>query len=77
LTAVNQRSTFQALTYMNYWMVKKQKPSMFAIALRIGIATSYELHKLAIKKGLTIEFKFLEPCNYWVQLNVCGFKFYD
>jgi hypothetical protein len=51
---------------MKNWMVKEQKPSMFAMALRIGITTTYELHKLAIKKGLTIKFKFLEPCNYRV-----------
>jgi hypothetical protein len=77
VAAVNQNSALQALTYMNYWMVKEQKPSMFAMALGIGITTTYELHKLTIKKGLTIEFKFLKPCNHWVQLNVCGYKFYD
>jgi hypothetical protein len=64
LTAVNRRSALQALTYMKNWTVKEQKLSMFAMALRIVITTTYELHKLAIRKGLTVEFKFLEPCNY-------------
>jgi hypothetical protein len=37
---------------------------MFATARRIGVTATSELHELAAKKGIAVEFKFLEPYNF-------------
>jgi hypothetical protein len=37
---------------------------MFATAKRIGVTATSELHEIAAKKGVTVEFKFLEPYNF-------------
>ena len=54
----------QALANTRYRTIKEQKLSLFATARRIGITATSELHEVAAKKGLTVDFKFLEPLNF-------------
>lgn len=64
IKAAKQSAALQALVNTKYRTSKEQKLSMFATARRIGVTATSELHELAAKKGVAVEFKFLEPYNF-------------
>lgn len=64
LKMAKQNAALQALVNTKYRTTKEQKLSMFATAKRIGVTATSELHELAAKKGVNVDFKFLEPLNF-------------
>jgi len=54
----------QALANTKYPSSSEKKGSMLLTAKRIGVTATSELHELATKKGVRVDFKFLEPFNF-------------
>jgi len=60
-----QIAAVQALTQTKYQTATEQKYSLSSGGKRpIGVTATSELHELATKKGVKIDFKFLEPYNF-------------
>lgn len=60
-----QIAAVQALKETKYQSALEQKYSMAGGGRKpIGVTATSELHELAVKKGVRIEFKFLEPFNF-------------
>ena len=56
---------FQALAQTKYQTTTEQKYSMMGGGRKpIGVTATSELHELATKKGVRVDFKFLEPFNF-------------
>jgi len=64
LKLAKQNAALQALANTKYRTSREKKLSMFTTARRIGTTATSELHEVAAKKGLTVDFKFLEPYNF-------------
>merc|ERR1719228_3231198 len=66
--AAKQHAALQALASTKYQSEKEKKYSLSTIAMintkRIGVTATSELHELATKKGVRVDFKFLEPFNF-------------
>jgi len=60
-----QNAAVQALKSTKYQSMIEKKYSMNTISnRRIGVTATSELHELATKKGVRVDFKFLEPFNF-------------
>lgn len=60
-----QVAAVQALAQTKYQTATEQKYSLSAGGRRpIGVTATSELHELATKKGVRVDFKFLEPFNF-------------
>jgi len=60
-----QIAAVQALKETKYQSALEQRYSMAGGGRKpIGVTATSELHELAVKKGVRIEFKFLEPFNF-------------
>jgi len=59
-----QNAALKALANTKYQTLKEKKFTMFKTANRIGVTATSELHEIAAKKGVHIDFKFLEPYNF-------------
>lgn len=61
-----QNAAVQALRSTKYQSTIEKKYSMNTLAgnRRIGVTATSELHELATKKGVRVDFKFLEPFNF-------------
>lgn len=59
-----QVAAVQALKSTKYQTSNERKFSMAVTGRRIGVTATSELHELATKKGVTVDFKFLEPFNF-------------
>jgi len=64
LKAAKQAAASQALETTKYPSSAEKKGSMMMAAKRIGVTATSELHELATKKGVRVDFKFLEPFNF-------------
>jgi len=68
IKAAKQHAALQALASTKYQSEKEKKYSLSTIAAlgsrRIGVTATSELHELATKKGVRVDFKFLEPFNF-------------
>jgi len=62
--AAKSSAASQALANTKYPSASEKKGSMFLTAKRIGVTATSELHELATKKGVRVDFKFLEPFNF-------------
>merc|ERR1719481_2163656 len=60
-----QVAAVQALAQTKYQTATEQKYSLSSGGRRpIGVTATSELHELATKKGVRVDFKFLEPFNF-------------
>jgi len=60
-----QNAAVQALRSTKYQSTIEKKYSMSTLGnRRIGVTATSELHELATKKGVRVDFKFLEPFNF-------------
>jgi len=59
-----QVAAVTALKSTKYQTSTEKKFSMAVTGRRIGVTATSELHELATKKGVTVDFKFLEPFNF-------------
>jgi len=57
-------AALMCLTNTKYQTAKEMKMTMFKTANRVGITATSELHELAAKKNIIVDFKFLEPYNF-------------
>jgi len=57
-------AALMCLTNTKYQTAKEMKMTMFKTANRVGITATSELHELAAKKNIVVDFKFLEPYNF-------------
>jgi len=64
LKIAKQNAALQALANTKYQTSKEKKLTMFNTAKRIGVTATSELHEIAAKKGVHVDFKFLEPYNF-------------
>ena len=64
IRGAKQQAAMLCLTNTKYQTAKEKKMSMFRTANRTGITATSELHELAAKKNIAIDFKFLEPFNF-------------
>jgi len=64
IKAAKQSAASQALANTKYPSSAEKKGSMLMTAKRIGVTATSELHELATKKGVRVDFKFLEPFNF-------------
>ena len=60
-----QIAAVQALKETKYQTATEQKYSLAGGGRKpIGVTATSELHEMAVKKGVRVEFKFLEPFNF-------------
>eukprot|EP00092_Neocalanus_flemingeri_P046333 GFUD01052101.1.p1 GENE.GFUD01052101.1~~GFUD01052101.1.p1 ORF type:complete len:438 (+),score=109.97 GFUD01052101.1:63-1376(+) len=65
IKAAKQQAAVQALANTKYQTINEKKYSLSTIgSRRIGVTATSELHELATKKGVRVDFKFLEPFNF-------------
>lgn len=64
LKTAKQNAALKALANTKYQTSKEKKLTMFKTANRIGVTATSELHEIAAKKGVHVDFKFLEPYNF-------------
>ena len=66
IKAAKTVAAVQALASTKYSKVEEKKIGMFNSpnSRRIGVTATSELHELATKKGVRVDFKFLEPFNF-------------
>merc|ERR1719228_2321605 len=65
IKVAKQVAAVQALAQTKYQTATEQKYSLSAGGRRpIGVTATSELHELATKKGVKLDFKFLEPFNF-------------
>jgi len=65
IKVAKQVAAVQALAQTKYQTATEQKYSLSAGGRRpIGVTATSELHELATKKGVRVDFKFLEPFNF-------------
>ncbi|XP_023347323.1 double-stranded RNA-binding protein Staufen homolog 2 [Eurytemora carolleeae] len=64
LKCARQNAALKALSNTKYQTAKEKKLTMFNTAKRIGVTATSELHEIAAKKGVHVDFKFLEPYNF-------------
>merc|ERR1719350_2070212 len=60
-----QAAAVQALATTKYQTTNEKRFALTTISnRRIGVTATSELHELATKKGVRVDFKFLEPFNF-------------
>jgi len=65
IKVAKQNAAVQALRSTKYQSTIEKKYSMSTLGnRRIGVTATSELHELATKKGVRVDFKFLEPFNF-------------
>jgi len=70
IKVAKQNAAAEALNNTKYPTASEKKFSAYAAAAstlgsrRIGVTATSELHELATKKGVRVDFKFLEPFNF-------------
>jgi len=64
LKQAKQVAAVQALRVTKYQTANEKRFSMANTGRRIGVTATSELHELATKKGVRLDFKFLEPFNF-------------
>ena len=64
IKSARQMAALMCLQNTKYPTAKEKKMSMFKTANRMGMTPTGELHELAAKKNIQVDFKFLEPFNF-------------
>jgi len=64
LKQAKQVAAVQALRVTKYQTANERRFSMAKTGRRIGVTATSELHELSTKKGVRLDFKFLEPFNF-------------
>lgn len=65
IKTAKQQAAVAALANTKYKTVMEKKFALTTISTRrIGVTATSELHELATKKGVRVDFKFLEPFNF-------------
>jgi len=63
--AAKQHAAITALANTKYQNITEKKFALTTLSSRrIGVTATSELHELAVKKGVRVDFKFLEPFNF-------------